>query len=262
MVGPDKLSQTDDSSARMLNVPVVAPAHYSQNLIRNAVCELRFPTIFEIEDSRPPKAFWHALRRDFPNHSFINGVQVGPASLEKASRHQFTSRNSRWTVVLKSSSISLETSQYDAFKEFQAQLKTVLAAANSTIDSDFFTRVGLRYINALPVGPREVDGWVNPLLVTPMVQGIYGEVDHYFQQVRGATRYGGYLFQHGLTVSPGYNEGKMHYVLDYDFYSEEVMVGVAMETVCRLHELEFSLFHWSLGDRALQYLADGKGHKK
>ncbi|WP_298193726.1 TIGR04255 family protein [Metallibacterium sp.] len=255
----DKVSQADDSGARPLNVPAVASAHYSRNLIRNAVCELRFPTIFEIEDPRPPSEFWHTLRKDFPNHSLINDVQVGPASLAKASVHQFTSRNSRWTVVLKSSSISLETSRYDSFEEFAEQLKTVLTAATSTIDSDFFTRIGLRYINVLPCSPREVDGWVNPSLAGPLVAGFYGDVEVYAQQIRGVTGSGGYLFQHGLS---GKNQGPAHYLLDYDFYQEEVMVKDATAAVRRLHELEFSLFYWSLGDRARQYLAERKGQNK
>ncbi|HKT26820.1 TIGR04255 family protein [Dyella sp.] len=256
----DSVGQTADrTDVRLLNVPKVAPAHYDRNFIRNAVCELRFPTIFEIEDQRPPSGFWRTLRKDFPIHSVLNGVQVGPASMAKANAHQFTSKRSRWTVVLKPSSITLETAQYDSFDEFEAQLRTVIAAAKHTIDSDFFTRIGLRYINTLPCRPRDVAGWVNPVLVGPLVDGVFGDVDVHFQQIRGTTDCGGYLFQHGLGVDAGPGIGKEGYVLDFDFYREEVGVEDALATVRRLHELEFSMFSWALGDRAREYLAAKKG---
>lgn len=250
------------SSFRLLNVPSVDPAHYSRNFIRNAVCELRFPTIFEIEDQRPPSSFWRAVRKDFPMHSVMSGVHVGPASLAKANAHQFSSKKSRWVLVLKSSAITLETARYDSFDEFEAQLRIVIEAAKETIDSDFFTRIGLRYINTLPCGPREIDGWVNPSLVGPLVEGVYGDVEVYSQQIRGTTGAGGYLFQHGLGVEAGPNSGKNGYVLDYDFYQEEVAVSDALATVRRLHELEFSLFSWSLGDRARDFLGEKKGVHK
>ncbi len=195
-------------------------------------------------------------------HSVLNAVQVGPASLANANAHQFSSKKSRWVVVLKSSAITLETAKYDSFDEFEVQLRTVIEAAKQTIDSDFFTRIGLRYINTLPCDPRDVDGWVNPSLVGPLVEGVYGDVEAHFQQIRGTTEFGGYFFQHGLGLESGPKGGKSGYVLDYDFYQEDVAVSEALATVRRLHELEFSLFSWSLGDRARDFLAYKKGVHK
>jgi uncharacterized protein (TIGR04255 family) len=261
-VDDDSVAQAaDQTQVRLLNVPRVEPAHYNRNFIRNAVCELRFPTIFEIEDQRPPSNFWRTLRKDFPIHSVLSGVQVGPASMAKSNAHQFKSKRSRWTVVLKPSSITLETAQYDTFEEFEAQLRTVIAAAKQTIDSDFFTRIGLRYVNTLPCGPRDVAGWVNPALVGPLSEGVFGDVEIHFQQIRGTTDCGGYFFQHGLGVDAGPSVGK-GYVLDFDFYREEVGVDDALTTIQRLHELEFSMFSWALGDRAREHLTAKKGATK
>jgi len=259
-VGEDSVTQNaeQEGGIRLLNVPQAQPAHYARNFIRNAVCELRFPTIFEIEDQRPPNGFWRALRKDFPMHAVLSGVQVGPASVAKANAHQFTSKRSRWSVVLKPSSITLETARYDSFKEFEAQLQTVLQAAKQTIDSDFFTRVGLRYINTLPCTAKDADGWINPSLVGPLVEGVYGDVEVHYQQVRGLTDCGGYTFQHGIGVDAGQNVGK-GYLLDFDFYSEEVAVEDALPVVRRLHQHEFSLFSWTLGDRARDYLTSKGG---
>ena len=251
----------DGQARRILNVPPAGPAHYPRNFIRQAVCELRFPTIFEIEDQRPPASFWKVVRKDFPVHDVLKNVNLGLASIAQANAHQFRSKQSRWTVVLRTSAITLETSRYDSFEEFERQLSTVVEAAKQTIDSDFFTRVGLRYINMLPCAPGEVDGWVNPSLIGPLAQGVYGDVEEHAQQVRGSTDCGGYFFQHGIGADGG-PSGRKGYILDFDFYREEVGVEEAMATVRRLHDLEFCMFTWALGDKAHVFLDPPKKGSK
>jgi uncharacterized protein (TIGR04255 family) len=246
---------------RPLSVPVASRTHYARNFIRQAVCELRFPTLFEIDDQKPPTAFWKVVRKDFPIHDVLSNVNVGPGSLAKATAHQFRSKQSRWTVVLRTSAITLETSRYDSFEEFMQQLRTVVEAAKQTIESDFFTRIGLRYINMLPCSANDVEGWVNQALVGPLTQGVLGDVSEYAHQVRGSTDSGGYLFQHGIGQEGG-AEGRKGYALDFDFYREEVGVEDALTTVERLHALEFSLFSWTLGDKARTYLERPVGEKR
>jgi hypothetical protein len=43
-----------DALAKPLNVPPAGAMHFSRNFIRLAACELRFPTLFELEAERPP----------------------------------------------------------------------------------------------------------------------------------------------------------------------------------------------------------------
>ncbi|MGA0525557.1 TIGR04255 family protein, partial [Escherichia coli] len=64
--------------------------------------------------------------------------------------------------------ITLETARYGSFDEFEEQLQLVIAAAAATIDSDFFTRVGLRYVNVLPCQASSIDGWLNDQLAQPL----------------------------------------------------------------------------------------------
>ncbi|ESS50158.1 hypothetical protein L665_01073 [Ralstonia solanacearum SD54] len=42
--------------------------------------------------------------------------------------------------------------------------------------------------------------------------------------------------------------------MDYDFFDQDVAVVDALATVKKLHELEHSLFSWTLGEKARDYL--------
>jgi uncharacterized protein (TIGR04255 family) len=149
---------------------------------------------------------------------------------------------------LRAAALSLETSNYSAFDEFEERLKAIIAAGEVTIDSDFFTRVGLRYVNLLPFNVAEIRDWVNPALVTPLGDGTFGDVDEHWQTVRGSTSMGGYYLRHGVG-NPGPN-GVREYLLDFDFYREDVPLADALGVVRKLHELEFSMFMWTLGPKA------------
>ena len=155
-------------------------------------------------------------------------------------------------MTLRAAAVSLETSSYDSFAEFEKRLGFVLKAAEGTIDSDFFTRVGLRYINAMPCAPSEVKQWVNPALVSPLGEGTFGDVEEYGQRVRGPTTVGGYYFQHGLGIDP--QAGRPAYILDFDFYREDVTIPETLSIVRQLHDQEYAMFAWSLGDKAKQHL--------
>jgi uncharacterized protein (TIGR04255 family) len=241
-----------------LNVPTADAAHYTKNFIRLATCELRFPTLLELEE-HAPVAFSKAVRKEYPTYTRQTAVNVNPGGLAQAANHSFRSKNGRWTVTVRAAAISLETSDYDSFAEFEQRLGFVLHAAGSTIDTDFFTRVGLRYVNAVDFERATIRDWVNPSLVGALGEGVFGDVDEHWQRVRGLTDVGGYIFQHGLAIQPG--STKCEYVLDFDLYKEEVPVAETVPVVRKLHALEFSLFRWSLGEKALAKLgpSDLKG---
>jgi uncharacterized protein (TIGR04255 family) len=236
--------------AKPLNVPPAGAAHFSKNFIRLAVCELRFPTLFELEAERPPLGFAKAVRKEYPLYNPLKNVNLNP--LAQSNVHSFRSKKGRWTVTLRAAALSLETSNYDTFSEFEERLGFVLKAAEGTIDSDFFTRVGLRYINAMPFAPSEVKQWVNPALVSPLGEGTFGDVEEHWQRVRGPTTVGGYFFQHGLDTNP--QAGRREYVLDFDFYREDVTIPETLSIVRQLHEQEYAMFAWSLGDKAKEHL--------
>jgi uncharacterized protein (TIGR04255 family) len=249
------------TSARPLAVPMVEPAHFKNNLIRQVVCELRFPTLYELEGPRPPSQFAHALRKEYPNQGTVNSVNLSAAGVAQTQGHSFQSKRNHWTVTLRAAAISLETTKYDSFAELYDRLAFLLKAAESVIDTDFFTRVGIRYINSVPFNINSITEWVNPLLVGALGSGIYGDAMEHSGRVVGSTATGGsYLLQHGLGINP--NARAREYVLDFDFSQEDVPFSEALKVASELHEQEYAMFIWALGEKAKGYLGPSTLNKR
>lgn len=241
-----------------LAVPAVGHEHFNTNFIRTAVCELRFPTLHEIDDGKPPLRFAHALRKDYPAHVLASGVNVSAGAMAKSKTHVFTSRNALWTINLSTQALSLETSRYNSFEDFEERIAQLIDASLSFIDTDFFTRVGIRYVNVLPYERQNIAEWVNPSLVGDLAAGLYGDCTEFSGSVRGTTEVGGFLLQHGIGQSSNAPNSPTAatggYGLDFDFYCENVEVGQATVVIQGLHKRQFEMFLWSLGPRALEKL--------
>jgi uncharacterized protein (TIGR04255 family) len=233
-----------------LAVPHAERKQYRRNFIATAVCELRFPTLYELDGPKPPLAFAKAIRKDYPLSDIAQHVKVSSGDLERMSTHQFKSKKGQWTVSLRPSSLSLETKRYESFDDFEARIKALCEAAQTFVDSDFFTRIGIRYVNVLPYDRSEIAQWINPTLVGNLAEGLFGEPTEHAQQVRGTTELGGFLLQHGISK----DGEKIGYGLDFDFYAEDVEVKDTMQVVRTLHEREYDLFMWAIGEKAKKAL--------
>ena len=243
---------------KILNVPLEDSKPGDNNLIRSVVCELRIPTLLELEE-RPPVQFQKAIRKQYPLYKSGKKVQMSAGGVEQTALHTFLDKKQRWTVTLKASALSLETRRYKSYEEFRNRLELIVAESRETRDSDFFTRVGLRYINELPVGQADLDGWVNPELVAPLLSGVLGEVDQLWQAVRGSSRSGKFLLQHGLASFEREDEAppqleNQRYVIDTDMYCEDVEEDKLFNVLDQLHDDSFSLFHWAIGEKARSHI--------
>lgn len=239
------------TESKSLAVPPAAASHFTKNFIRQAVCELRFPTLYEFDQLRPPVKFALALRKEYPSYNAVKDVDLIGGS-PQVHGHQFKSKKGRWTVTFRASAVSIETSNYDSFTELRERLAFIIKTAELVIDSDFFTRVGLRYINSVPYNEDDICDWINPQLVGVLGSGLYGDTKDHSARVSGSTVAGSYLFQHGLAINQ--DSRKREYFLDFDFSQEDVAISDTLEVVDVLHENEFSMFTWALGSTAKEYL--------
>lgn len=244
-----------DEAPRPLNIPHAESVRYERNFITQAVCEFRFPTLLELEEKKPVKLQAN-LRKEYPEYISKMTVTVAPGAPPDVF-YAFASANRKWLVSLKAHSASLETTSYTEFSDFYSRLERLLSAALPVIDTDFFTRVGLRYVNTLPIGSADnFAAWVNPDLMVPLVKGVYGSITQASGEVRGFTSVGQYSFRHGIS------EGKQEYTLDFDFFKEGVPVKDALGLVREFNALNYSFFHYCLGPKALEYLGAGKPKRK
>lgn len=237
-----------------LNLPHVEQVTYTRNFIRQAVCELRFPTQLEMEN-KPPIELQKRLRKDYPLYQKLESVNLKPGDSvpERHDKHIFRSRDRKWSVAFTASSISLETEEYRDFASFAARMRRMLEAAEGSIDSDFFTRLGMRYINAIPSGSKkaELAEWVNPQLVAALVSGTYGRVVHYWNEVKGACDGGQYTFAHGFQQGAAPAGTPAEYILDFDFFGENVGIESVHELASLFNQQCFDFFRWAAGTRTL-----------
>lgn len=255
-----------DNDLKPLNVPVEDSVIYKSNFIKTAVCELRFPTLLELENT-PPIKFQSALRKLYPFYSEPQTVSLnlGGAS-PPGKRYHFESKKRDWTIVLKSSSLSIETNKYTDFDDFKDRFATMLDAVGGFLDTDFFTRVGLRYINSIPLPGKDMDRndlgkWINPVLVSPLKSGELGTLSTFQCELNGYIEGGKYIFRHGFAPPISQEKESLSYVLDYDYFIEGVEYDDVHAVIKRFNGQNFSLFKWSLGAKSIETLGEGESKR-
>lgn len=237
-------------------LPMVPPARYASNFLQQVVCELRFPTLFELDTAKPPEAFARALRKAYPHHGhMIQEVNINGGEVSRAHVHVFKSKALDWTITLRSSALTIETTRYESFEKLIERIQVLLDESGKIIDSDFFTRVGLRYINTIPFDGTKLDslrGWIRDDFVGVLINEDLGLVHEFSSRISGSAEFGGYLLQHGVSTNPATN--RPEYLLDFDFWRENVEIVDILDTLKVLHDHEFSMFSWAIGDAARDHL--------
>ena len=253
----------------LLNPPPVTRVRYKRNFIKTAVCELRFPTLLELE-ARPPREFQRKIRKQYPFYEAQIIDMSGGDEVGREHRYLFRDKNQHWTVSVKSFALGIETSSYTDFEDFFKRFKQILGSARAMIDADFFTRVGLRYINHVPIEDGKVDGWIRGELIAPLTSGVFGDADKFVGFIQGNMDGGQYTIRHGLR-DVAHDRGKKtepttatapvnarDYQLDFDYFSENVEFDNVESLVEKFNATNFALFSWCLGEKAQKLLGEGK----
>lgn len=242
-----------------LNLPRVSRARYARNFIKNTVCELKFPIVLDLE-SKPPAKLQKQLKRAYPLYEVRREFNLvpNPGSNER-SVYVLQSKKKDWTIQVKSDSLILETSRYVDFDDFLTRFEEVFGASADLLDTDFFTRVGFRYINEIPLESGEPDGWLNPTLYSVIGTKVLGTVVHEHHEYQGLTEFGGYTFRHGPTIGTTPNESGfrlVNYALDFDYWAENADIQDVVPFLKSTNETNFYFFRWCLGDKALESMGE------
>lgn len=254
------------TAAELVSVRSNNVDRYKRNFLRQAICELRFPTLMELGDPKPPSAMVSALRKDYPHLELANEVIWGVGGGPGGSSHIHTMRSSRqtWAISLKQSSLTIETFAYSDYAEMKRRVSAAVNAVAKVIDTNFFTRVGLRYINVIDVGTDPVRGWVNPDLVAPLLHGAFTNIREYAGKISLAAGDGGCLLQHGVRTKPLVNDETVapEYFIDVDSFREDVPITSVVRALDEMHAQAFDVFDWAIGPKAREHLTAEKPHKK
>lgn len=230
--------------------------------LRVVAIELRFPdTVLLPEDL---KKIRKALAADYPASDNEQGfgveisLQAGVKQHAGFTRHTYKSRDGSHQVGLTSTALVLEArANYEGFKHFLERWQTVLGIVEPALDLDTQIRLGLRYVNQLVVedpttGLESVSGRINPALLSPLsADGFEHAVTNSFQELRLQSERSKGTLRHGLQVAQEESPVPGVYVLDLDFYDDELTGydNEAQKEKLKLFNTEiWKIFRWSLTD--------------
>lgn len=126
-----------------------------KNQLDQVICQLRFQSRLSVE--RDIDRFQDSIRGDYPEYSVEQIVPIGVANPPTAG-HVFTSIDGKWSINVSTGAISLTSRDYTDWADFESRFGCVLSLFHDTFGVGSFSRVGLRYINAIRPAMLGLDG--------------------------------------------------------------------------------------------------------
>ena len=243
------------------------PFVYEKQQLIETICQLRFPTILSI-DAKAPADFQDTIRADFPRYACQMDPVKGPdGKQEQVRNHSFITEDGAFKINLTKDFISLSTMRYPGWEGFAGKLDEPLGQFIQIYKPAYFSRIGLRFINAFS---RENLGMTDRRwseLLQPQVLGVLSGGDIREEDVakcavdverRLAERIGMKMhagpgkIQRNMQTKEGIKtvqEKETRFILDLDVSSiGNTALGAAAETLEQLHAQADRLFSDAITD--------------
>ena len=126
------------------------PFIYEKNQLVEVICQLRFPTILNIE-AKEPADFQDTVRATFPRYACqVEALPAAPGTEpQKIKNHTFVSEDGGYKLSLTKNFIALSTMRYADWETFAGMLDEPLGQFIRLYKPAYFERVGLRYVNGI-----------------------------------------------------------------------------------------------------------------
>lgn len=223
---------------------------YRRTALKTVVCQLKFNPILRIGHELPVQ-FQESVRGAFPQlireESAAFSIAPGPSveALPAAPAvWRFMTEDETWRAGLAVNFLSLETTGYQHFPDFQNRFSILQQALESAYGIDHYTRVGLRYINMFT--PDDFPGgWrdkFNPQLVGVMADPTLGSLVNESKQSF-------ILAEDDWTVTVRHGTENGAYRLDID-HATEARVDAKDVTQClrRFNQRAYQVFRWAISE--------------
>ena len=238
---------------------------YKKNQLVGACVELRFPPIPEIV-SEPPAQFQDTIRDDYPNYQFNilhmggNGMLQpnGDGNSVQLPTHIFATKDNVHFISVSPPSFSLScTTQYPGWDATMKMIDKPLYNFIQTYSPKSFTRVGIRYLNAISRQDLGLEGHAWRELIHPMYLGVLIDEaipeDEIEKSVVEMNRDFGDGFKACISAGPGYlnefrgnvcvQEKTKKFIVDVDVsYREPIGTNELIPTMTKAHEYADKLF--------------------
>jgi uncharacterized protein (TIGR04255 family) len=231
--------------------------------LQSVAVELRFPeAILLPEDLKTAR---RGLAEDYPASGTEHGIGIelsvqGMRQQQTTQRQVYGSRDGSHQVGLTPTALVLEAragAQYEGFEYFLDRWLKTLDVVAPVAEINNQLRLGMRYTNQLPVedaGPGLVAlvDRVNPELLSPLgAVGFDFAIATSFEELRLQNEHGKATLRHGLQVAPEGEPRPGVYVIDIDFYDDELADfdrDHHVEQLKLFNAQVWGLFRWSLTD--------------
>jgi uncharacterized protein (TIGR04255 family) len=238
---------------------------YRDNPLKFVVCQIRYSVLQRFDEPGFLAEFQEGLREAFPQSSEEQqvGLSLGPAGIAQAPPARvwrFRNPEETANVAVARDFISLETTAYESWESFAAELELVLRAAQ-TLGISFRERLGLRYVNEMrhpearaPAAWRE---YLNAELLGMVGGDVLGDdVIQALEDIRLREEDGSVDIRHGY-VGPAQTDNDPFYVLDLDYYDEqgrEFDVEQTLQQLTSYHQVIHNIFEMSITDAMRDHL--------
>jgi uncharacterized protein (TIGR04255 family) len=184
-----------------------------------------------------------------PQIAQLLGHSVSPVA------YTFLTEDRATTLMLSPEALSLTTSAYSRWEDFRGRLQNPLTALAEIYQPSFFSRIGLRYVDAIQRERLGLEGqkWSQLLRRELLGELALPQFEDSLEQAERVLRLkfpdgsGSILLRHGLGQVQGQSE--TGYVIDFDFYTDkktEVADGGA--TLDRFNRRAGRAFRWCILD--------------
>jgi uncharacterized protein (TIGR04255 family) len=195
-------------------------------------------------------------------HSAVLAIGAGvPPTSDVAQGWHLKSSDGGWTVALLPGHVTLETTKYSTWNDFQPRLEAVVRAVERAAAPTMEQRLGLRYVDrvrGLPVkSPAEWARWIHPSVLGPSLHSLLGEaVLSTRQQIDLDLGQGRIcVLRHGMVTDP---DDELVYLLDFDVYRQQARRFSAdgiVAAVGDFHRTADSIFEQVISTDLLKYLS-------
>lgn len=235
--------------------------------LKSVVCQLRFPNILTITNDMPA-AFQEKIRKVFPDFQELveeqNQIIIGrneeqspnPRFIQRKSKnYRFSTADNVYSINLTNTFISLSTSQYTTWDEFKSNFILPLKSFIEIYKPAYFTRIGLRYIDAFNYTAYNLTDATLREYFNPAVLGCFSD-DKLSNNIRSLQ----HLFE--LNIAEGQfakiltakaqvtGEIEPSLVLDSDFISTIKVDSDAYENIMdSLHNEASGFIHWAITEK-------------
>lgn len=235
---------------------------YEKSPLIEVIFQLRFPTILSINSNQPVR-FQEKIRDKYPFYEdkleefgdFVLNPQLKAATMRKTGENKnymFVSEDGMTKINLTPSFIAISTMGYTLWEDFEKHIDFIIPIFEAEYHPSFYTRVGLRYVDAFTRSDLGLQGkkWIE--LIKPHVLGMVNEehedgVKSYLSEIEYETKESGVLSKARFEFVHINDKPELSLLMDCDYYSLGITnLNSMREKANKLHEASSQFIQTSI----------------